>query len=130
MINVPTEAKDELARVVTDRHRRAREYRDSNIIHQGKSFSALLERADHQFRREYTCEDAAAMEESFGFTPSRYLGVTQQKVLATVAWHNDLVVNNLDSMFTATPSPEPDIDPATRERIRNGSAAPGAASNR
>ena len=120
MINVPTEAKDELARVVTDRYRRAREYRDSNIIHQGKSFSALLERADHQFRREYTCEDAAAMEESFGFTPSRYLGVTQQKVLATVAWHNDLVVNNLDSMFTATPSPEPDIDPATRERIRNG----------
>lgn len=120
MINVPTEAKDELARVVTDRYRRAREYRDSNIIHQGKSFTALLERADHQFRREYTCEDAAAMEESFGFTPSRYLGVTQQKVLATVAWHNDLVVNNLDSMFTATPSPDPDIDPATRERIRNG----------
>lgn len=114
------EARDELARVVLERFRRAKEYRSSNIIHQGKSFSALLERADHQFRREYTCDDTAAMEEAFGFTPTRYLGVTQQKVLATVAWHNDLVVNNLDSMFTASPSPEPTIDPATKERIRQG----------
>ena len=119
-LNTDEKARDELAQVVIDRFRRAKEYRDSNIVHQGKSFSSLLERADSQFRREYTCEDAQAMEAAFGFTPSRYLGVTQQKVLATVAWHNDLVVNNLDSMFTATPSPEPEIDPATRERIRQG----------
>jgi hypothetical protein len=119
-INVAEEARDTLARVVLDRYRRAKEYRDSYRVHQGRSFSALIERADHQFRREYTSEDAAQMEEAFGFTPTRYYGITQQKTLATVAWHNDLVVNNLDSMFTATPSPEPTIDSATRERIRAG----------
>lgn len=119
-INLDKKARDSLAQVVIDRFKRASEYRDSHVVHQGKSFSSLLTRADSQFRREYTCEDAASMEATFGYTPSRYLGVTQQKVLATVAWHNDLVVNNLDSMFTATPSPDPEIDPATRERIRQG----------
>lgn len=119
-MNLDQKAKDSLAQVVIDRFRRARDYRDSNIIHQGMSFSALLERADHQFRREYTCADSASMEQTFGFVPTRYMGVTQQKVLATVAWQNDLVVNNLDSMFTATPSPDPEIDAATKERIRQG----------
>lgn len=119
-LNLDEKARDTLAQVVIDRFRRAKEYRASNIVHQGKSFESLIERADHQFRREYTCDDARSMEQAFGFVPTRYLGVTQQKVLATVAWHNDLVVNNLDSMFTATPSPEPEIDPATKERIRQG----------
>lgn len=119
-INTDEKARDTLAGVVLERYRRAKEYRDTRTVHQGLSFGSLIRRSDHQFRREYTCEDAAAMEEAFGFTPTRYFGVTQQKVLATVAWNSDLVVRNLDNMFTATASPEPEIDAASRERIRQG----------
>ena len=110
--------KDELAGVVLARYRRAKEYRDQHVVHQGKSFSAMIERAEHQYRREYTCADAESMEHAFGFTPTRYLGIVQQKVNATVAWSNDLVINNLDSMFVAYPSPEPELDPKTLEHIR------------
>jgi hypothetical protein len=60
------------------------------------------------------------MQEAFGFCPTRYFGVTQQKVNAGVAWHMDLVVNNLDTMFTVSPSPEPTLDKASIERVRNG----------
>jgi len=119
-IEADQKARDSLARVVLDRYRRAKEYRDGYILHQNKSFSALLSRAEHQFRREYTCDDAAAMEDAFGFTPSRYFGVTQQKVLATVAWYNDLLTSNLDNVAVCTPTPSPEIDEETRERIRDG----------
>ena len=111
---------DTIARIVVERYRRAKQFRDTHIVHQGKSFSALLERAEHQYRREYTCDDASDLERAFGFTPTRYYGITQQKVNATVAWSNDLIISNLDSMFTATPSPEPTLDKASQKRIREG----------
>lgn len=114
------EQKDDLAGVVMERYRRANEYREGHIVHQGKSFEALMTRAEHQFRREYTSDDSAQMEEAFGFVPTRYLGIVQQKVKATQAWMNDLVVNNLDSMFTVTPSPNPTLDKKSLERIRQG----------
>ena len=112
--------KDELASVVMDRYRRAKEYRGNHIVHQGKSFETLIERAEHQFRREYTTQDEAEMADAFGFVPTRYLGIVQQKVKATQAWINDLVVNNLDAMFTVTPSPNPTLDKKSVDRIRQG----------
>lgn len=112
--------KDELASVVLERYRRAKEYRGNHIVHQGKSFETLIERAEHQFRREYTASDSADMLDAFGFVPSRYLGIVQQKVKATQAWLNDLVINNLDSMFTVSPSPNPTLDKKSLDRIRQG----------
>ena len=114
------EQKDELAGVVLDRYRRAKEYREGHIVHQGKSFDALMTRAEHQFRREYTSQDEAEMQDAFGFVPSRYLGIVQQKVKATQAWINDLVINNLDTMFTVSPSPNPTLDKKSLDRIRQG----------
>lgn len=114
------EQRDELANVVLERYRRANEYRQQHIVHQGKSFETLMIRAEHQFRREYTAEDSAEMQDAFGFVPSRYLGIVQQKVKATQAWINDLVVNNLDAMFTVTPSPNPTLDKKSLDRIRQG----------
>lgn len=114
------EQRDELAGVVVERYRRAKEYREGHIVHQGKSFETLITRAEHQYRREYTSEDAAAMAEAFGIVPSRYLGIVQQKVNATQAWMNDLVINNLDSMFTVTPSPNPTLDEKSLNTIRQG----------
>lgn len=110
--------RDEIAGIVMTRYRRARDYRQSHIVHQGKSFETLLSRARSQFMREYTADDAAAMEEAFGVCPTRYYGVVQQKVNATVAWNSDLIINNLDAMFTVNPSPEPQLDKASVERIR------------
>jgi hypothetical protein len=112
--------RDSLAGVVLERYRRAKSYREDYIVHQRMSADALITRAERQYRREYTSQDAAEMTAAFGFCPTRYLGVVQQKVNATVAWANDLVVNNLDSMFTVTPSPNPELDAASLERIRNG----------
>ena len=119
-VDTSIKGRDSIAGIVMERFRRAIEYRGQHIVHQRQSFEALMTRADSQFRREYTPADEAAMLESFGFVPTRYFGLTQQKVLATVAWNSDLVINNLDNMFTATPSPEPEIDKASRDRIRAG----------
>lgn len=117
-IKTNDEERDDLASVVMERYRRAKQYRESHIVHQGLSFSSMIDRADAQMRREYTADDAAAMERSFGFCPTRYMGVTQRKVQASSAWALDLVVNNLSSMFTAYPSPEPELDKKSLERIR------------
>jgi len=111
---------DKLADVVVARYRRAKDYRDNYIVHQGVSYSQMLARAQMQYRREYTADDKAAMTNSFGFCPTRYLGIVQQKVNATVAWSNDLIVNNLDSLFTVNPSPEPELDKGSLDRIRRG----------
>ena len=119
-MQVSDKARDDLAGVVLDRYRRADEYAQSYIVHQGVGYRSIMERAAHQYRREYTTQDAADMTRAFGFCPTRYYGVTQQKVNATVAWNNDLVINNLDSMFTVSPSPEPELDKASLARIRDG----------
>lgn len=119
-ITTNQKARDEMAETVLQRFRRASEYRDSYILHQGKTVNTLMDRAMAQYNREYTGEDAQMMERAFGFCPTRYMGIVQQKVNATYNWKLDLVVTSLDSMFTVTPSPEPDIDDASRERIREG----------
>jgi hypothetical protein len=117
-VTAPKQTHDDLAGVVLDRYRRAKMYREQHIVHQGKSFQSLLDRAEKQYRREYTTQDAADMEESFGFCPSRYYGLVAQKVNASVAWYSDLVINNLDSMFVVSPTPEPELDKQTLNFIR------------
>ena len=113
------ENRDDLAEVVLERYRRAKMYREGHIVHQGISFDTMIERAEHQYRREYTSNDSAAMFEAFGVMPTRYLGIVQQKVNATQAWMSDLVVNNLDTMFTVSPSPNPTLDKKSLDRIRD-----------
>lgn len=119
-IKVNAEGRDEIAQVVIERFRRAREHKSNHIVHQGKSIETLLNRANHQYRREYTSDDADAMRESFGFCPSRYYGLVQLKTNAVVAWKSDLMINNLDSAFTVAPSPVPELDQASLDRIRDG----------
>lgn len=114
------EQKDDLAEVVMQRYRRAKEYREGHIVHQGKTFEHLMVRAEHQYRREYYGRDLDEMVDAFGFVPERYLGIVQQKVNATVAWSNDLVINGLDTMFTVVPSPNPTLDKKSLDRIREG----------
>lgn len=111
-------ARDDIAELVINRFKRGVDYKNSHIVHQGLSFQELIERASAQYRREYTPEDAKAMEEIFGFCPSRYYGLVQIKTNATRAWKRDLVVSNIDNMFTCFPSPNPDLDEASRARIR------------
>lgn len=119
-IKLDEKDKDEIAWAVLDRYRRARDYRRSYILHQGCSVNKILRRSRSQYDREYTPEDAARMEDGFGFCPTRYYGVCQQKVEATYNWKFDLVINSLDSMFTVNPTPHPEIDLESKERIRQG----------
>lgn len=119
-LEITKKQHDNLAEVVVARYRRAKDYRDSYIVHQNVSYSTMLARAQKQYRREYTAEDQAALIDSFGFCPTRYLGIVQQKVNATVAWSNDLIVNNLDTLFTVSPSPKPELDKNSLDRIRRG----------
>lgn len=117
-IKTTAKQQDELALAVIERFRRAREYRCSHRVHQGLSVQRLMERTSLQHRREYTSEDIELMSEAFGFCPQRYVGVTQQKVDATYYWKQDLVSGSLGAMFTVSATPEPDIDVATRNKIR------------
>lgn len=119
-VTTTSKARDDFAGVVLERYRRAKRYREEYTVHQGKSFEALLDRAEKQYRREYTVQDSSDMFSAFGFVPTRYMGIVQQKVNATVAWNNDLVVNNLDGMFVVNPSPEPELDQKSLDRIREG----------
>lgn len=112
-------ARDDMAELVIKRFKRAADYKSDTIIHQGKSFQQLAERADAQYRREYLPEDAKRLQDSFGFCPTRYYGLVQQKVNATRSWKRDLAISNIDNMFTTFPSPSPDLDLASRERIRH-----------
>lgn len=120
MITTTEKARDEMAETVLQRFRRAAQYRNSYVLHQGQSVNTLIDRATSQFNREYTTQDANSMTQAFGYCPSRYMGIVQQKTTATLAWKLDLVVTSLDSMFTVNPTPNPDIDDASRERIRDG----------
>lgn len=113
-----TAARDDIAELVIDRFKRGVKYKNDRQVHQGLSFQALAERASAQYRREYTPEDAVKMNDAFGFCPTRYYGLTQIKTNATRAWKRDLVVSNIDNMFVCFPSPNPDLDEASRMRIR------------
>lgn len=117
-IKTTQKERDTMADVVLARYRRARDYRRSYVLFQQRSVDGLMTRAEHQFNREYTNRDAASMTDAFGFCPSRYYGLVNQKVTAGLAWKTDLVLLGLDSMFTVRPTPEPEIGVSMRKRIR------------
>lgn len=117
-IKTTQKERDTMAEIVLARYRRAREYRESYVLFQNRTVDTLMNRAEHQFNREYTNQDRSAMAEAFGFVPTRYYGVVNQKVTAGLAWKTDLVLLGLDSLFTISPTPEPEIDPDTRSFIK------------
>lgn len=110
--------QDKLANVAGQRARRSYERQQEYIQHQDKTVWRLKYRAQKQYNREYTRDDAADIQTAFGFVPTRYFGVTQQKVNATTNWCVDLVLAQLDAMATCQPTPDPTIDRQTRDRIR------------
>lgn len=116
---ITQESRDALADIVLDRFKRAYDHRRTHIVHQDITVDELMRRSSAQYRREYTTSDAQQMTAAFGFCPTRYMGVVQQKTNATYNWKMDLVVTSLDTLFTVTPTPEPDIDSASRKRIRD-----------
>lgn len=112
------EGKDTIAKIAGERARRSYERQTSYIQYQDRSVWYLKHRSQKQFAREYTSEDASDIEEAFGFVPSRYYGVVQQKVNATVNWALDLVLPQLDAMAVCVPTPDPTVDKGTLDRIR------------
>lgn len=118
-IKPDSDAADSLAGIAVARFHRARDYRSQHIVFQGLSTSELWDRADAQVRREYTADDRLAMQEAFGFCPSRYYGLAAFKCQAVTAWRLSLVAKNLPALFTVAPTPHPDLDERSQERIRD-----------
>ncbi|MCM1516237.1 MAG: hypothetical protein NC080_07505 [Paraprevotella sp.] len=117
-LRLTAEAQDKIAKIVLERTRRAFDRQQDYKQFQDKSVWFLKYRAQKQYNREYIASDAADFQEAFGIDPTRYYGVVQQKTNATWNWGLDLVLPQLDAMAVCTPSPDPDIDKNTRERIR------------
>lgn len=117
-LTITDEGKDTIAKIVAQRCRRSYDRQNDYIQYQGKTVWHLKHRAIKQYNREYIASDLQDFVKGFGFEPSRYYGITQQKVNATVDWCVDLVLAQLDAMATCMATPNPDIDSATVERIR------------
>jgi len=111
-------AKDTIAKIVMERANRADDDLGRRTIHQGKTFRTVANQAEKQYRREYDSDLSSRLQKAFGFCPTRYYGIVQQKVNAARAWKRDLVVNHLDAVLSAVPTPEPELDKQSRDNIR------------
>jgi hypothetical protein len=111
-------AADEIATLVMQRLRAAKQKRESKPIFQNKSFDTMLRQANEQYKKVYDTELSARIQATFGFCPVRYVSLTHEKVSAARAWKTSLAVNALDRIVTCVPTPEPDLDDFSRETIR------------
>lgn len=118
LVEVDTEQQDALAQIAVERFKRARDFRQQHVVYQGLSVEQLYSRSEAQLRREYTSDDAARMQRAFGFCPTRYYPLAAFKCQAVTAWRLNLVAPNLDGLFTVAPTPNPTLDDAAMEAIR------------
>jgi hypothetical protein len=113
-------AKDDIATLVMTRLRGAKQSRENRIVFQNRGFDAMLVQADQQYKKIYNVDSAARIQATFGYCPTRYISLTNEKVNAARAWKTSLTVNALDRMVTCIPTPEPELDDFSRENIRQG----------
>lgn len=111
-------AADEIATVVMTRLRDAKKKRESKPVFQNNSFDVMIRHADEQYKKMYDPALSARIQQTFGFCPTRYVSLTNEKVNAARAWKTSLAVNALDRIVTCIPTPEPDLDDFSRETIR------------
>lgn len=111
-------AADEIATIVMTRLRDAKRARESRIVFQNKSFDKMLQEADDRYKKVYNPDVAARIQATFGYCPTRYVSLTNEKVNAARSWKVSLAVNALDRIVTCVPTPEPELDDFSRETIR------------
>lgn len=111
---------DALAKIVMQRFRDARQYKQNNNVFQGKSTVTLLQEADYAMEKRYTPGQAQAMSGAFGFCPSRYYGLIKAKTTAIADWKSELVSGDPGALMQVMPTPDPRLDKATINEIKEG----------
>lgn len=114
----PDEMHDLMAKVVTQRFRDAAMFKRNNNVYQGKSTIRLLNEADHAMRKQYTPDMARAIQEAFGFCPTRYQGVAAAKAVAISNWKAELVAGDPGALVKIVPTPDPRLSQQSMDRIK------------
>jgi len=110
---------DELADIVVRRYVDAWNHKNLTRVYSELTIAEQLRRADRQIRKQYTPEQRQALQEIFGPTCAlKYDSITQEKVEAVTDWYSDLFLTSLDKVFTIKPTPEPELDEASKDKIR------------
>lgn len=119
--DINTAAEDPLAKAVLERTRRAVIYKQTAPVYQNKSHEALLTEAYQQVHKMYSSSEAAALQLEFGLDtpPIKYYDLAAQKTKALQFWLSNLVLTNIDSMFTVNPTSSPTLDASSTRRINN-----------
>lgn len=112
---------DPLAIAVLERFRRAVEYRKTVPVYQNKSHETLLVEAHRQIHKVYAPGESQALQQEFKLDtpPIKYFDLAAQKTKALQFWLMNLVLTNIDSMFTVNPTSDPTLDASTISRVDN-----------
>ena len=105
---------------------KAVDFKTKTIVYQGLTVQEQLERADKQYKREYTDEVATMLRQRFykgKKNPSRYYPLTCTRVDAFRGWKSDLIINNLESSFIVSSTPKPRIKTENEQELRDEIAA-------
>ena len=116
----PEAMGDAVAKIVMQRFRDARQYKSNNSVFQGKSTVTLLTEADYAMEKRYTTTQAQAIQNAFGFCPTRYYGLTKAKTTAIADWKSELVSGDPGALMQVIPTPNPRLDKATINEIKEG----------
>jgi hypothetical protein len=114
----PDDMGDSIARIVMERFRRAHESKRNHRIYQGSTSIQLFREAENAMEKVYNPGDAENIQHAFGFTPSRYYGLSSAKVRGIADWKLDLVAGSVENLVRVTPSPDPRLDEVSKARIK------------
>lgn len=117
--NINTDMEDKLACIVMERFRRAVLFRNTYTQYQNRSVREMMWQIHRQMHSKFDASTSRQIQEAMNMTnkPDRYYNLSWQKSTAAIAWFNDLIVNNLDSLFTVSPTADPTIDRSTTSDI-------------
>lgn len=113
--------RDEIANTVLQRLLEANDWRNAHPVYQEMTAEQLMLAADRQMTRTYSHRQKALLNDLFGVQEVyKYDSLTQEKVEAVTDWYSDMFVSSLSKVFTIKPTPEPTLDDATTQAIKDG----------
>jgi len=109
---------DTIAKIVMQRFRDARQFKQNNNVYQGKSTVTLLREADYAMEKRFTPEEINGLTDAFGFCPTRYYGLSAAKTVAISNWKSELVAGDPGALVKIIPTPSPRLPRSSIERIK------------
>jgi hypothetical protein len=100
------------------RFRDASQFKSNNSVYQGKSTIKLLREADYAMEKRFTADQSAALNEAFGFCPTRYYGLSAAKTVAIANWKSELVAGDPGALVKILPTPNPRLPKSSIVKIK------------